>query len=103
MSLVEEFRRWVKVRPKVLGGLELGTYSQLGGGKVIETVSKTAQEFITTIQEKRPKIIPTVMEKIKTYEPGKLVKTFIPTTEGGVLEKPSPPPSPEVSILRRPK
>jgi len=101
MSLVEEFRKWVKTRPKVLGELKVGTYRQLGGGRIVENVGKTVQELLTTVQEKRPKIIPTVIERVKTYEPGKALKTFVPTkTE--VLEKPETP-QPETSILRRPK
>jgi len=81
MSLVEELRRWVQTRPKILGGAGIlrtpGMSTQIGSGKIIETITGNIQSFISTVQEKRPKIIPTVMENIKAYQPGKVVKTVV--------------------------
>jgi len=92
LGIVEEVRRVLQTRPKLVDVLRGRTYRQIGSGAIIENVSKTAQELITTIQEKRPKIIPTVMEKIKTYEPGKLIKTLTPTGTG-IGRTATPPPT----------
>jgi hypothetical protein len=86
MSLVEELRKWIQTRPKLIGGVGVlrgtGTdmSTQIGSGKIVETVTSSIQNLISTVQTKRPKIIPTVMETIKTYQPGKVVKTVVEQT-----------------------
>jgi hypothetical protein len=84
MSLVEELRRWIQTRPKLVGGAGMlrspGMATQLGSGKVIESITSTVKNFISTVQEKRPKVIPSVIETIKSYEPGKVVKTVVEQT-----------------------
>jgi len=75
LGIVEEIRRMVKQRPRILESVRGGSYTQLGEGRIIENISRTAQELISTIQARRPKVIPTVVERIKTYEPGRLIKT----------------------------
>lgn len=98
LGIVEEVRRMLQTRPRLVDVLRGGTYRQVGSGAIIENVSKTAQELITTIQMKRPKIIPTVMEKIKTYEPGKLIKTLTPTGAGVGRTVTVPPPTTTTTI-----
>lgn len=57
---------------QIAGGL-------IGGGKLIETVTKSVDEFLMRIKERRPNIVPYVLEKMRTYEPGKRIKEVLPT------------------------
>jgi hypothetical protein len=88
MSLVEELRKWIQSRPKLLERVrpEAGMSTEVGGGKIIETVTSSVQNLIATIQERRPKILPTVVETIKSYEPGRIVKTVVEETTKTVQE-----------------
>ena len=95
MSFVEEIRRVLERRPKLVEGLLRGTtYRQIGSGAIINTIMTTIDQFVSTVQEKRPKIIPTVIETIQRYEPGKIVKTLVPTFGGAPAPVPSPAPTP---------
>jgi hypothetical protein len=85
VSFVEELRKRVAElrekakRPRLIRGEEATTAGGvIGGGKVIETVTERIDRFIATVKEKRPNIIPTVFERIKTYEPGKRLKELVP-------------------------
>jgi len=104
LGIVEEIRRVLKQRPRVLEGIGGRSYTQLGEGRIIENISRTAQELISTIQARRPKVIPTVIERIKAYEPGKLIKTV---TEGvsrsatTTQAPPAPTATSTAGILRR--
>ena len=90
MSFVEQARRRVqelmeKARTRRLlgsGTMLRGTQgqTQIGGGKVIQRVSESIDRLVATAKEKRPNIIPTVIERIKTYEPGKRIKELVPIT-----------------------
>jgi len=59
----------------------------IGGGKLITTAEETLKKISEKALELRPKIIPTVMEKIKTFEPGRRITEFIPAPTGGETPK----------------
>jgi hypothetical protein len=103
MSLVEEFREWVKKRPKVLR-VSKGSMGQIGTGVVVEQFLATFEDFVRTVQEKRPKVIPTVMQKIKEFQPGKALMGLAPTS-GTTARTPArtPETTPERGLLRKPK
>jgi hypothetical protein len=103
MSLVEEFREWVKRRPKPLK-IGRGSMGQIGTGVVVEQFLATFEDFVRTVQEKRPKVIPTVMQKIKEFQPGRALMGLTPTT-GTAARTPAraPETAPERGLLRRPK
>lgn len=92
MSFVEELRKRVAElrerakRPRLIRGEETaaGTTAGgvIGGGKVIETVTERIDKFIATVKEKRPNIIPTVLERVKAYEPGKRIKELVQLPKG---------------------
>jgi hypothetical protein len=104
MSLVEEFREWVKRRPKILkvGKSSMG---QIGSGVIVEQFLATFEDFVRTVQEKRPKVIPTVMQKLKEFQPGKALMGLAPTTTGTTTRTPTraPEATPERGLLRKPK
>jgi hypothetical protein len=104
MSIIEELRKWIKIRPKMFEGAGMST--QIGSGKVVETVTSSIQNFVTTLQERRPKIIPTVMETIKIYEPGKMVKTVVEQATKTVQQITGKvtvtPPSPTLEVVTSP-
>jgi len=94
IPILEEFRKRVmsiRERVKILPTeRKLVAQGQvIGEGKIIETVQQTVNNIISMAKEKRPNIIPTVMEKIKTYQPGKRIMELIPTKAA-----PAPAPSP---------
>lgn len=70
----------------------------IGQGKIIEAVSQTVDKLVQTIKEKRPNIIPTVLERIKTFEPGKRIKELLPPIGEGVAG-PTPPPTPPPGLV----
>jgi len=76
---IEEMREKIKAR-RILGEGSQGQIigGIIGGGKIIENVTKSIDNIISMAKERRPNIIPTVMEKIKTYEPGKRIKEIVP-------------------------
>jgi hypothetical protein len=89
VSFVEELRKRIAElrekakRPRLIRGEEATTAGGvIGGGKVIETVTERIDKFIATVKEKRPNIIPTVLERVKTYEPGKRLKELVPLPKG---------------------
>jgi hypothetical protein len=96
---VAELRERAKTR-RLIRGEEAGTTAGgvIGGGKVIETVTERIDKFIATVKEKRPNIIPTVLERIKTYEPGKRIKELVPLPKRE--ETVAPPPAEGKKILR---
>jgi hypothetical protein len=103
IPILEEFRRRIasiRERIKVLPTeRRLITQGQvIGEGKVIETIQKTVDNIISMAKEKRPNIIPTVMEKIKTYQPGKRIMELLPTRP-----TPSPAPSPAPTYTPTPE
>jgi len=68
------------------GGSESGSPQRMfGQGKIIDRVSERVDKTLKTLQERRPNIIPTVMERIKTYEPGKRITQLLqrPETKAG--------------------
>lgn len=75
------------IRGQIVPGL-------IGGGKVIETISQSVDRLIAMAKERRPNIIPTVLERVRTFEPGKRVREFIPTTGGPAPTTGAPPPTP---------
>ena len=101
--MVEEFREWLRRRPKVLkvGKASLG---QVGTGAIVEQVLVTFEDFVRTVQEKRPKVIPTVLQKMKEFQPGKALMGLAPTT-GTTARTPAraPEATPEKGLLRKPK
>jgi hypothetical protein len=89
MSLVEGFRKRFqelleRVRTRRLigeGGVLGGSRGQIvGGGKILEQISKGIDRLVEIAKERRPNIIPTVIERLKTYEPGKRIKELLPST-----------------------
>jgi hypothetical protein len=114
MSFVEQARRRVQElmeRVKTRRVLGSGTMlrgtqgqiigGQLGGGKVIQKVSESIDRLVATAKEKRPNIIPTVIERIKTYEPGKRIKELVPITAAPPSPPPAPTPAPEYRKILR--
>jgi hypothetical protein len=104
LSFVEELRRRIAElrekakRPRLIRGEEATTAGGvIGGGKVIETVTERIDKFIATVKEKRPNIIPTVLERVKTYEPGKRLKELVPLPR---TEETAAPPVEGRKILR---
>jgi len=96
LSLLEELRkRTTEIMSKLPRPLEKGvlrTQGQvIGGGKIIETVQTTVQNILATAKEKRPNIIPTVMEKIKTYQPGRRIMELVPGRMPTTTTTTSPP------------
>jgi len=102
MSFVEEARKRVQEimerikarRPFVQGSMLRGSEGQvigglIGGGKIIENISKTIDNVVSMAKERRPNIIPTVLERIKAYEPGKRIKEIVPLTTGETSTTPS--------------
>jgi len=95
VSFVEELRKRIAelrekakrprlIRGELIRGEEATTAGGVvGGGKVIETVTERIDWFIATVKEKRPNIIPTVLERIKTFEPGKRIKELTPLPKRG--------------------
>jgi hypothetical protein len=111
MSFVEQSRRRVqelmervKTRRVLGSGTMLrGTQGQIqiGGGKVIQKVGESIDRLVAMAKEKRPNIIPTVMERIKTYEPGKRIKELVPITAAPPSPPPAPTPAPEYRKILR--
>jgi hypothetical protein len=64
-------RESTPLRGEVLGGV-------IGKGKVIEQVSKTLDELTARIKERKPEILPTVIERIEKWRPGTRVKELVP-------------------------
>jgi len=114
--MIEEFRKRIieireKIKAKRLLGEERGvlrgseTRGQviggvIGGGKIIESISKTIDQVLTIAKERRPNIIPTVLERIKTYEPGKRIKELLPPATTGAPTTPETTTTPQRKILR---
>ena len=103
MSLVEEFRGWMKRRPRVLK-VGKGSMGQIGSGVIVEQFLATFEDFVRAVQEKRPKVIPTVMQRIKEFQPGKALMGLAPTA-GTAAHTPARAPGamPERGLLRKPK
>ena len=91
MSLVEQARKRAqeileKIRTRrLLAGQSITRSSEgqvigglIGGGKVIENIGKSLDNLVALAKERRPNIIPTVMERIKAFEPGKRIKELLP-------------------------
>jgi len=99
MSVVEQVRSRVRellerVRTRRLLGQATAptTGPLIGGGRIIQTVSESIDRVIAMAKERRPNIIPMVLERLRTYEPGAKVRELIvPTT--------TPPPT-ERKLLR---
>jgi len=110
---VEELRkklmeRVASIRGKVLGQVGERTILRgegssnrilgqaLGQGAIIEQATKRVDELLATVKEKRPNIIPTVLEKVKAFEPGKRITEIVapPTGEG------APTPTEKKKFLR---
>jgi hypothetical protein len=102
MSLVEEFREWVKRRPRPLR-IGKGSMGQIGTGVIVEQFLATFEDFVRTVQEKRPKVIPTVMQKIKEFQPGKALMGLAPTKGAPSTPARAPEATPERGLLRKPK
>jgi len=72
------------------GGSESGSQQRLfGEGKMINRVSERIDKTLKTLQERRPNIIPTVMERVKTYEPGKRITQLLQRPETRTTETPA--------------
>lgn len=89
---IEEIRRRIMERAKLirerlvpgrLGGEIVGKGGIVGGGRLITTASETIDKVLQTVKEKRPNVLPTVLERIRTFEPGKRIKEVMPPIEGG--------------------
>lgn len=103
-EFIDEFRkrftalrgesRLVRSEGQLVGGL-------IGGGKVIENVTKTIDEFVRIVQERKPNIIPIALERIRTMEPGKRVKELLPKPTLSTPTAPAPSaPTTEKKLLR---
>jgi len=76
---------------------------QIGKGAIIDQVTKRVDTLIATIKERRPQIIPTVVERIKTFEPGKRITELVKPPEGvptPTAPTPTPTPAPTKKLLR---
>jgi|GEM_PF-3991643 len=71
---------------------------QIGQGVLIDQVTKRVDTLLATIKEKRPQIIPTVVEKIRTFEPGKRVTELVAPPSGA--QAPTTPTAPTKKFLR---
>jgi hypothetical protein len=101
MSLVEQLRSRVqevlsrvRARRPLLGGESAQGQvigGLIGGGKVIENVSRSIDNLVKMAKERRPNIIPTVLERVRTFEPGKRIKEFIPAPPPSPAPTPPPP------------
>lgn len=81
----------LRTQGQVVGGL-------IGGGRVIDNVMKTVDSIIEMAKQRRPNIIPTIMERIAKIEPGKRIREVV-----AVRPAPSPaaqPTPPEKRLLR---
>jgi len=100
---LEEIRKRLAERTKIIrerllgprktAGEIIGKGGIIGGGRIITAVSETVDKVLASIKERRPNIVPAVMERIRTMEPGKRVKEILPPVEKGaappaVEEKP---------------
>lgn len=65
---------------------------QVGGGKILEKAMSRVDQVTARISQIRPNILPQVVERLKTYEPGKRVMQLLPGAPAAL-----PPPSPPVS------
>jgi hypothetical protein len=107
MPILEELRKRVasiRERIRVLPTERGLTREQaIGEGRVIETIQRTIDNIISAAKERRPNIIPTVIEKIKTYQPGKRIMELVPTrTTPSPTPSPTPfAPTPERRMLRK--
>jgi hypothetical protein len=54
----------------------------LGGGQLIRTAEETLNKITTRLMEMRPNIIPTALERVKKFEPGKRISEIIPKEAG---------------------
>ena len=91
-EITARVRRPLLGQKSLLRGSEgqiLGPEGLIGGGKVIEHVTKAVDNVLEALSERRPNIIPAVMEKIKTWEPGKRLKELIPKTSEEGTQTPS--------------
>jgi hypothetical protein len=77
---------------------------QIGRGAVIDQVTKRVDTLIATIKERRPQIIPTVVERIKAFEPGKRITELVKLPESTQAPTPTstttPTPTPTKKLLR---
>jgi hypothetical protein len=76
---------------------------QIGRGAIIDQVTKRFDTLIATIRERRPQIIPTVVERIKAFEPGKRITELVKPPESiatPAAPTPTPTPTPTKKLLR---
>jgi hypothetical protein len=82
MRVLDEFRRRVmsiRERARVATTERRLLHGQVfGEGKIIETIQQSVNNIVSIAKEKRPNIIPTAIERIKTYQPGKRIMELIP-------------------------
>jgi len=109
MSYVEEIRKRIQeLRERLRSRRPLAGETVLrgepgkliGGGKIIEQVSQGIDKIISIAREKRPNIIPTVLERIKTYEPGRRIKELVPMPAQPTPEAAPPPAETYKKVLR---
>lgn len=79
---IEELRKRILGGETVLrsSGQVVGPKGVIGGGKVISAVTSAIDEYIALVKERKPNIIPTILERISKLEPGKRIKELMPTT-----------------------
>jgi hypothetical protein len=95
-------------RPALLRGegtTNVAGQIQIGKGALIDQVTKRFDTLITTIKERRPQIIPTVVERIKAFEPGKRITELVNPPEGAPTPTAptptsTPTPAPTKKLLR---
>jgi hypothetical protein len=99
---IEELREKIKARKPLLGESMLRGEREklLGGGRLVQQVGQNIDRLVARAKERRPNIIPTVMERIKTYEPGKRLKELVPVPTSEIPAQQSAPTETYRKILR---
>lgn len=55
-------------------------FAQIGDGKVLDNITKAVDNVVKRVREVKPNIIPTVVEKVRTYQPGTRIQQLLPST-----------------------
>lgn len=55
-------------------------FAQIGDGKVLDNITKAVDNVVKRVREVKPNIIPTVVERVRTYQPGTRIQQLLPST-----------------------
>ncbi|MEM1866050.1 MAG: hypothetical protein QXD57_07470 [Ignisphaera sp.] len=83
------------------GGTLLRGDIKIGEGKVLDNIAKTLDNVVNRVKEVRPNIIPAVVERVKTYQPGSRIQQLLPSTPPATASSPQPATTTQTSYSKK--